>query len=209
LVTCLARIGGRVVGIYANNPMYNAGAPDIIACKKATEFICFCDSFNIPLVCLMDIPGMFPGKEMETGGMPQVVVNWLAAQGLATVPRVTIAIRKQYAMGALVMMGRGPTSIVAAWPTARMSFVDPEIAINFAMGSRISAAQDPEAEKERMREEWTRQSTPWGAAEAYAIHDVIDPRDTRKFIVQSLDILRGNRDKVISEHRMQNWPYGF
>ncbi len=209
LITCLARMGGRVVGIYANNPLFNSGAPDIAACKKATEFICLCDSFNIPLICLMDIPGMFPGKEMERGGMPQVVVNWLAAQNLATVPRVTIAIRKQYAMGALVMMGSGSTGVVAAWPTARLSFVGPEIAINFAMQSKLKASEDPEAERERLTEEWTKQSAPWGAAEAYAIQDVIDPRNTRKFIVQSLEILRGNRDRVISEHRMQNWPYGF
>ena len=210
LVTCLARIGGRVVGIYGNNPMYNAGAPDVSACEKGTQFLCLCDSFNIPLISLMDIPGMFPGRDAERLKLPTKIIVWLQAQNLVTVPRIHIIVRKYFAMGVVCMQGnRKITDITVAWPTARMSFVDPDIGLSLAMESRIAEAQDPEAEKKRVREEWEVGSTPWEAAGLYGIHDIIDPRDTRKFIVQSLDMLRGNRDKVISEHRLQNWPVGF
>lgn len=210
LVTCLARIGGRVVGIYGNNPMFNAGAPDVPASEKAVDFLCLCDSFNIPLISLMDIPGMFPGKEAEKLKLPTKIMVWLQAQNLVTVPRIHLIIRKYYAMGVLCMQGNlKRTDIIAAWPTARLSFVDPEIGLELAMESRIKEAGDPEAEKQRVREEWNAASSPWGAAGVYGLHDIIDPRDTRKFIFQTFEMLRGNRDKVISEHRLQDWPTGF
>lgn len=210
LVTCLARIGGRVVGIYGNNPMFNAGAPDVPASEKGVNFLCLCDSFNIPLISLMDIPGMFPGKEAEKLKLPTKIIVWLQAQNLVTVPRIHIIVRKYYAMGVLCMQGHlKRTDIIAAWPTARLSFVDPDIGLELAMESRIQEAEDPGAEKERVREEWMALSPPWGAAGVYGLHDIIDPRDTRKFIVQSLEMLRGNKEKVISRHRLQDWPTGF
>jgi len=208
LITCLARIGGRVVGIYANNPFFNAGAPDVAACEKATDFICFCDSWNIPLIALMDIPGMLPGKDAERLKLPTKVMVWEQAQGLATVPKIQIVIRKDYAMGAVVMGGRGDV-INAAWPSAKMSFVDPDIGIDLAMAARIEGALDKEAERARIREEWAAESAPWGAAANFGLCDVIDPTDTRRFIVKTLQIIRGNRDKVISEHKMRDWPGGF
>jgi len=210
LVTCLARIGGRVVGIYANNPMFNAGAPDVAACEKGTSFLCLCDSYNIPLISLLDIPGMFPGREAEKLKLPLKIIIWLQAQNLVTVPRIHIIVRKYYAMGVMCMHGNlKRTDIVAAWPTAKMSFVDPDIGLGLAMESRIADAPDPEAEKERVREEWEVASAPWGAAGLYGVHDIIDPRDTRKFIVQALDMLRGSRETVVSKYRLQNWPTGF
>jgi acetyl-CoA carboxylase carboxyltransferase component len=101
------------------------------------------------------------------------------------------------------------TDIIAAWPTARLSFVDPEIGLELAMESLIKEAKDPEAEKQRGREEWMASSSLWGAAGVYGLHDVIDPKDTRKFIFQTLSKLRGNKEKVIGEHRLQDWPTGF
>ena len=210
LVTCLARIGGRVVGIYGNNPMFNAGAPDVPACEKGTNFLCFCDSFNIPIISPMDIPGMFPGRDAEKLKLPLKIMVWVQAQNMVTVPRIHIIVRKYFAMGVVCMQGnRRRTDISVAWPIARMSFVDPEIGLGLAMESRIAEAKDPEAERERVREEWEAGSAPWDGAGLYGIHDIIDPKDTRKFIVQSLEMLRGNRDKVISEHKLQNWPTGF
>lgn len=210
LVTCLARIGGRVVGIYGNNPMYNAGAPDVAACEKGTQFLCLCDSFNIPIISLMDIPGMFPGRDAERLKLPLKIMIWVQAQNLVTVPRIHIIVRKYYAMGVVCMQGnRKRTDIIAAWPTSKMSFVDPDIGLFLAMESRIAEAPDPELERERVREEWTVGSTPWDAAGLYGVHDIIDPRDTRKFIYQSLEMLRGDRDKVIGEHQLRNWPTGF
>lgn len=210
IVTCLARIGGRVVGIYGNNPMFNAGAPDVAACEKGTQFLCLCDSFNIPLISLMDIPGMYPGRDAERLKLPTKIIVWAQAQNLVTVPRINIILRKYFAMGVICMQGsRRRTDITVAWPNAKMSFVDPDIGLGLAMESRIAEASDPEAEKERVFQEWTEASSPWQAAGLYGIHDIIDPRETRKFIVQALDMLRGNRDKVIGEHRLQNWPVGF
>ena len=210
LVTCLARIGGRVVGIYANNPMYGSGAPDVPAAEKGTNFLCFCDSYNIPIISLMDIPGMFPGRDAERQKLPLKIMVWVEAQNMVTVPRVHIIVRKYYAMGVVCMQGnRKSTDIIASWPIAKMSFVDPEIGLGLAMESRITEAQDPEAERKRVQEEWAQKSTPWDAAALYGVHDIIDPRDTRKFIYQSLEALRGNRDKVIGEHKLQNWPTGF
>ncbi len=113
-------------------------------------------------------------------------------------------------MGVMCMQGNlKKTDIVAAWPTAKMSFVDPDIGLGLAMESRIAGAGDPEAEKKRVREEWMKESAPWGAAGLYGAHDIIDPKDTRRFIVQALDMLRGSREKVISQHGLQNWPTGF
>ena len=210
LVTCLARIGGRVVGIYGNNPMFNAGAPDVPACEKGTNFLCFCDSFNIPIISLMDIPGMFPGRDAERLKLPLRIMVWVQAQNLVTVPRIHIIVRKYFAMGVVCMQGnRRQTDISAAWPISRMSFVDPDIGLGLAMESRIAEAADPEAERERVFQEWSVGSTPWDGAGLYGIHDIIDPKDTRKFIFQSLEMLRGNRDKVIGEHKLQNWPTGF
>jgi len=210
LITCLARIGGRVVGIYANNPFYNAGAPEIQAIEKVTDFLCLCDSFNIPLVSLFDIPGMFPGKDAERQKLPTKIVVWLQAQNLVTLPKILIIVRKSYAMGYLCMTGNlKRTDFMVAWPSATISFADPDALLDVAAESRIARAQDPEAEKERVLEEWAIDSAPWGGAGLYGLQDVIDPRDTRKFIAQALDIARGERGKIISEHRLQNWPTGF
>ncbi|MFC1886040.1 acyl-CoA carboxylase subunit beta [Thermodesulfobacteriota bacterium] len=209
LVTCLARIGGRVVGIYGNNPMYNAGAPDVSACEKGTQFLCLCDSFNIPIISLMDIPGMCPGKAAEKQKLPTKIIVWVQAQNLVTVPRIHIIVRKYFAMGVVCMQGyRKRTDITAAWPNSKMSFVDPDIGLGLAMESRIAGAADPDAEKARVQEEWTKDSAPWGAAGLYGVHDIIDPKDTRKFIFQALNMLRGGRDKVIGEHKLHNWPVG-
>jgi acetyl-CoA carboxylase carboxyltransferase component len=123
---------------------------------------------------------------------------------------VHVIVRKYFAMGVVCMQGtRRRTDITVAWPTSKMSFVDPDIGLGLAMESRIAEAADPEAERERVLQEWTEGSAPWDAAGLYGIHDIIDPRDTRKFIAQALEMLRGNREKVIGEHRLQNWPTGF
>ena len=210
LITCLARIGGRVVGIIANNPMFNAGAPDVPACDKVTSFICLCDSFNIPLIFLTDIPGMFPGKESEKLKLPTKIINWLEAETLATVPKSSVTIRKAYGIGWNCMLQPGETGdFVVAWPTASISFVDPEIGINLVYGNKIAQSEDPEAERERLRQQWAVDSTPWAAAEQHYFDDIIDPRDTRNFLIEALNIVRGRRGNTISQHRLQNWPTGF
>ncbi|MBN1382302.1 MAG: hypothetical protein JXA41_11550 [Deltaproteobacteria bacterium] len=210
LITCLARIAGRVVGVIANNPMYNAGAPDVSACEKVTSFICLCDSFNIPLIFLSDIPGLFPGQESERQKLPGKIMVWHEARALASVPKISITIRKGYGMGWNCMLSPGEGGdFVVAWPTASISFVDSEIGIEIVHGAKISQAKDAEAEKERLRKEWAISSAPWAAAERNFLQDVIDPRETRKFLAEALDIIRGERGSIISEHKLQTWPTVF
>ncbi|HPQ43769.1 MAG TPA: carboxyl transferase domain-containing protein [Syntrophales bacterium] len=207
LITCLARIAGKVVGIIANNPMHNAGAPDVPSIDKAISFICLCDSFNIPLIFLADIPGMYPGMESERQKIPTKIVVMIEAQELATVPKIHILVRKAYGIGWRCMCG-GQQDIIAAWPTASISFVDPEIGIEVVHGRRLAEDQNSEAERKRLLEEWSVESSPWGGAGITPL-EIIDPADTRKFIATSLDILRGNRSGGIGEHKLANWPTGF
>jgi acetyl-CoA carboxylase carboxyltransferase component len=207
IITCLARIGGRVVGFIANNPMFNAGAPDVPAIDKATSFTCLCDSFNIPLIFLADIPGMYPGIESERQKIPTKIVVMIEAQELATVPKIHILVRKAYGIGWRCMCG-SQADIVAAWPTASISFVDPEIGVEVVHGRRLAESRDPESERKRLLEEWAVESTPWDGAGITPL-EIIDPAETRKFIAGSLDILRGNRSGGISEHKLANWPTGF
>lgn len=210
LITCLARIGGRVAGFIANNPMVDAGAPGIAACEKATSFICLCDSFNIPLVFLTDVPGMLPGSLAEKQHLPTKIMNWHQAEVLATVPKIGIVIRKAYGMGWCVMLSPNESGdLVVAWPTASISFVDPEIGIELVHGRRIADAADPEAERERLRQEWVVDSAPWEAAERHELDDVIDPRDTRRWLAQALEVLHGKRGGFIGRHKLKNWPIGF
>jgi acetyl-CoA carboxylase carboxyltransferase component len=210
LITCLARLDGRVVGIIANNPMFNAGAPDVPACEKATSFICLCDSFNIPLIFLTDIPGMYPGKDSERQKLPNKIINWLEAETLATVPKISVTLRKAYGIGWNCMLQPCETGdFVVAWPTASISFVDPEIGVKLVYGSKISKAHNPEGERQKLLEEWAVDSTPWKAAEQHYFDDIIDPKDTRKFLIEALKIVRGKRGNTISHHRLQNWPTGF
>ncbi len=207
VITCLARIGGRVVGIVANNPIYNAGAPDPPATEKEVHFICLCDSFNIPLVFLQDVPGMFPGTAAEKQKIPTKIVVLLQAIGLATVPKISVLLRKAYGIG-WRCMGADQSHLQAAWPIASIGFVDPETGVELVYGRKLSQAQDPDAERKRLLEKWAIDSAPWGAA-AISPLEVIDPRDTRRWIADALDMLRGNRGKVIGKHQLANWPTGF
>jgi len=207
MVTCLARLGGRVVGIIANNPFFHAGAPDVAAIEKATSFICLCDSYNIPLIFLGDIPGMYPGTESEKLKLPTKIVVLSEAIELATVPIVHVLLRKAYGIGWACMAAR-KAELIAAWPTASISFVDPTIGVEVVHGRRLTESPDLEAEKERLIEEWSVDSAPWGAAGITPL-EVINPKDTRKWIAEALDILRGNRGSTISEHQLANWPTGF
>jgi len=210
LITCLARIAGRVVGFIANNPFFDAGAPSVQSCEKAASFICLCDSFNIPLIHLADVPGMFPGSVSEKQKLPEKIINWLEAQTLATVPKLSIIMRKSYGIGYNVMLQPYETAdFVVAWPTASVSFVDPEVGVELVYGRRLEQHPDPEAERERLKKEWATDAAPWEAAEMGYFDDIIDPRDTRKWLAETLEVITGYRRNFISEHRLAVWPTGF
>ena len=210
VITSLGRVAGRVVGLVANQPMFQGGAMDTDGIDKVISFLCLCDSFNIPLVFLHDIPGFIVGKAAERKRVAARVMNFMNAIGLLTVPRISIVVRKTYGMAFWNMGGSGCGSdFLVAWPTAEMSFVDPEIAANVVFGGK-----KPEGEKEG--EDWRKlidgmieDASPYAAAGRHFIHDVIDPRETRNYIIRALQISQGGRDKGLSRQRLANWPTKF
>jgi len=210
LITCLARMNGRVVGIIANQTMHNAGASGPDECEKAASFVVLCDSYNIPLIHIADIPGFLVGSPAERRKIPLKIMTWMEALALATVPKLTVIVRKAYGMGISNMGGPNcGADFIAALTTAEISFMSPEAAANVVWAPRIAAADDPEAEKERLIREMQYGSAPWEAAADGWLDDVIDPRDTRRYINDCLEIMHARKNGFISEKRLQNWPTGF
>lgn len=216
VITALARMDGRVVGIVANQPMVNAGAMDTDGVDKVVSFLCLCDSFNIPLIFFHDIPGFLVGKEAERKKLAAKVMNYMNALGLVTVPKISLIIRKSYGMAFWNMCGSGcGADFLVAWPTAEMSFVDPEVAANVVFGGKLEGIGADEAQEE-LRSQWrslvermVEDASPYGAAGHHYIHEVIDPRDTRKFLIRALEICQDSVGEGIGEHRLANWPTKF
>ncbi|MDD5190776.1 MAG: carboxyl transferase domain-containing protein, partial [Dehalococcoidales bacterium] len=210
LITCLARMNGRVVGIIANQTLYNAGAAGFDECDKAADFIILCDTYNIPLIFLADTPGNLVGKPAEQRRIPTKIMTWMEAMAMSTVPKISIIIRKAYGMAISNMCGTncGP-DIFAAMTTAEISFMSPEAAANVTYLRRIESAPDPAEERARLIAQMQRESSPFPAAQAGLLDDVIDPRDVRKYIIAKLDYLRKCKGDFISETKLQNWPTGF
>jgi len=204
LVTCLARINGQVVGINASNPIINAGATDTNALEKSTSFLCLCDSYNIPIIFLADTPGHLTGKEAELKRVGSRVVNHIQALFQVTVPKITINIRKNYgqAMGNMCSGGTGHDFIVA-WPTAELGFMDPAIAADVVYGALS------EEEREKKVQEMIANTSPYPAAGSYWLHDIINPYDTRKYLINVLDIVRDSESQGMSRHLLANWPKKF
>ncbi|RKQ35766.1 acyl-CoA carboxylase subunit beta [Oceanobacillus halophilus] len=208
LLTCFGRINGRVVGIMANQPMRNAGAAGPNECDKATEFICLCDSWNIPMIFLHDIPGFHIASAAEKKKMPTKIMVWNQAIAKATVPKISIVLRKSIGAAYGNMGGPSLGDFVFAWPTAEINFTGPEVGINVVYGNKLKNSSDPEAERSELLQRWEFDSGPYKAAEKHLIDDVIDPRDTRKILVQSLDFAC-NDNGSISHRLLANWPTGF
>jgi len=207
LITCLARINGRVVGILASQPLYNAGAAGPAECDKATEFICLCDSYNIPLIFFHDTSGFLIGSYAEQRKMPTKVMVWNQALAWSTVPKISIIVRKS--IGAAYSNMCGPemgADFVVAWPTAEISFTGPDVGVNVVYKRQIEESKDQAEERKKLLEQWGFESAPWRAASKHLIDDVIDPRDTRKFLSQTLEY--SCRNGVKSERLLSNWPTG-
>ncbi|WP_436791230.1 acyl-CoA carboxylase subunit beta [Yinghuangia sp. YIM S10712] len=192
IVCALARLDGKVVGIVANQPQALAGVLDIGASEKAARFVQMCDSFNIPLVTLLDVPGFLPGVEQEHGGIIRHGAKLLYAYCNATVPRVSLVLRKAYGGAYIVMDSRSiGADLTYAWPTNEIAVMGAEGAANIIFRRRIAAADDPEAMRARMVKEYQAELMhPYYAAERGLVDDVIDPAETREVVIAALAMLR-------------------
>jgi acetyl-CoA carboxylase carboxyltransferase component len=206
VATVLARLDGRSVGFIANNPMFKGGALDADACQKITSFMVLCDSFNVPLVFLVDVPGFLIGVEGEMRGMPGKVINWMNAMSQVTVPKITVIMRKSYGQAYINMAGGRGADEVALWPTADLGFMDPAVSVNVLHGVRQQ--DDPERFKQLI-EEVQRDTSAWGLAELYEAQTVIDPRDTRAYLIRTLDVHRLRLKNGVGEHHLRNWPTSY
>ncbi|MEW2317426.1 acyl-CoA carboxylase subunit beta [Streptomyces bauhiniae] len=191
LVCALARIDGQAVGIVANQPAASAGVLDIRASEKGARFVQFCDSFNIPLVTLVDVPGFLPGVDQEHDGIIRRGAKLLYAYCNTTVPRVSVVLRKAYGGAYIVMDSRSIGADVAlAWPTNEIAVMGAESAANVVFRREIAAAADPEATRRRKIDEYRSELVhPYYAAERGLIDDVIDPRETRLVLSRTLAML--------------------
>jgi len=206
VATVLARLDGKSAGFIANNPLYKGGALDADACQKATSFMVLCDSFNIPMVFLVDVPGFLIGVEGEIRGMPGKVINWMNALSLVTVPRVTVILRKSYGQAFINMGGGRNTDELACWPSADLGFMDTRASVNVLFG--VKEQDDPERFKQLVAEV-ERDTTPWELARLYEAQHVIDPRDTRAFLIRMLQVHRKRLKNGVGEHRLSNWPTSY
>ncbi|HYK39382.1 MAG TPA: acyl-CoA carboxylase subunit beta [Candidatus Eremiobacteraceae bacterium] len=198
LVVGFARLGGRPVGIVANQPAFLAGVLDINASVKGARFVRFCDAFNIPLVTFEDVPGFLPGTQQEFGGIIRHGAKLLFAFAEATVPKVTVITRKAYGGAYCVMSSKHiRTDANFAWPTAEIAVMGPEGAVNIVYKRELDKVAESEREKlrqEKIAEFRERFANPFIAAERGYIDAIIEPADTRARIITSLKALENKKD---------------
>ncbi|PIE04838.1 MAG: methylmalonyl-CoA carboxyltransferase [Spirochaetales bacterium] len=191
MITAFTRINGRTVGIVANQPMVLAGCLDINASDKSARFIRMCDTFNIPVLTLVDTPGFLPGTGQEFGGIIRHGAKLLYAYSEATVPLVTLITRKAYG-GAYIAMGSRHlgADVVLAWPSAEVAVMGPKGAANIVFRKEIKNAEDPETAQARLIADYEKEfATPYKAAERGYVDDIIEPAVTRSRLADALDML--------------------
>jgi acetyl-CoA carboxylase carboxyltransferase component len=191
IVVGLARLNGAPVGVVANQPMVLGGALDNDAADKAARFIMLCDAFGLPLVFFQDVPGFMVGSKVERAGIIRHGAKMLYAVSEATVPKLTVVMRKAYGAGYFVMCGRGyEPDLIVAWPTAEISVMGPEGGTNIIFRKEIAAAANPDEERARRVADFRTLIDPYVAAGAALIDDVIDPRETRPTLIRALAMAR-------------------
>ncbi len=206
IVTSLIRLGGRPVGVVASQPMFLAGAIDGPASDKSSHFIQICDAFDIPVVILCDTPGLMVGPEVEKTGLVRRSARILTALANATVPIMTVVLRKAYGLGYYIM-GSPPLdpALLVAWPTAEFGGMGLEGAVNILHGAELDAAPDPQARtalQAKLAEKLKAHNTALEVASRYLVDDVIDPAETRNILLKTLETLpqpapRTSRKRII------------
>jgi len=195
IITGLARFNGNTVGIVGNQPCVKAGCLDYNSSDKAARFIRFCDCFNIPLVNLVDVPGYFPGVKQEYAGIIRHGAKMLYAYAEATVPKITLALRKEYggAVMAMCCAGMG-VDLMLAWPIAQLVVIDTTAAINIIYRKEIQNADDPESFRKQKIEEYDyKYSNPFHAASNMLVDRIIEPSETRTQIIKGLEMLKNKK----------------
>ena len=196
MITAFARINGQSIGIVANQPKFNAGVIDINSSVKGARFVRFCDAFNIPILTLVDVPGFLPGVDQEHEGIIRHGSKLLYAYCEATVPKITIIIRKAYG-GAYDVLGSKHIRADAnfAWPSAEIAVMGPEGAINIIFRDELAKSKDPAAKRKELVKSYREKfANPYVAAERGYLDDVIDPSDTRDVLINYLDSLKTKRE---------------
>ena len=194
IITCLARMGGRPVGIVANQPKQLGGILDNDSADKAARFVNLCNAYGIPLVFLMDVPGFMVGTKVEQGGIIRHGAKMLYAVANATVPKVTVVLRKAYGAGYYVMNGRAyEPDLIVAWPSAEISVMGAEGAVEIVFRRQVEEAEDPAAKKAELIGDYRKIIDVYRAASNAMIDDVIDPRETRPTVIRALEMAETKR----------------
>lgn len=198
IIVGFARMGGRTVGIVGNQPLYLAGSLDIDSSRKAARFVRFCDAFNIPILTFVDVPGYLPGRSQEYGGIITHGAKLVYAYSEATVPKVTVIVRKAHG-GAYDAMGSKHlrADVNFAWPTGEIAVMGPDAAVGLLYRRQLEKSERPEEERARLLAEYKAKfANPYVAASKGFIDDVIDPRDTRPKVIRALEMLRNKSDSM-------------
>lgn len=187
VITALARLNGKVVGVIANNPLVYGGAMDTKAARKQTHFIELCDTFHIPLVFLVDVPGFMVGKDAEMAGTLREGMRSVYVSLQASVPMVTVIIRKCYGMAGMATTDKNGIGLKLAWPSAEWGSLPIEGGVAAAFRREIAEAADPKLKELELETELRALASPMRTAEAFGVEDVIDPRDTRGYLCRFID----------------------
>ena len=203
----LARLAGRSIGVVSQEPASMAGVMDINSADKISRFVRMCDAFNLPIVTFVDSPGFLPGVYQEHGGVIRHGAKVLFAYAEATVPKVSVVTRKAYGGAYVVMSSKYlGTDITYAWPSAEIAVMGAEGAANILYGRQIKAAEDPQAERERLTQQYQEDYlNPYVAAKAGYIDEVIEPAETRQKLVEALQALE-NKVEINPARKHGNMP---
>lgn len=197
LITCLARMDGYVVGFIANNPMVNGGAMDVKAARKQTHFMELCDTFHIPLIFLVDVPGFLVGKEAEAAATLREGMRSVYVGLQATVPIFTVVIRKCYGMAGMGTTDKNGLDFKVAWPSAEWGSLPIEGGVAAAFKREIESAQDPKAREAEIEAQLRAAASPFRTAEAFGVEEIIDPRETRALLCRFIEAAQGKMQTLL------------
>jgi acetyl-CoA carboxylase carboxyltransferase component len=203
-VVGLARLDGQAVGVIANNPQVGGGALSAEACRKIIDLTVLCDSFNIPIIRLVDTPGFVVGTDAERRGAPGHIMNFMNATCLTSVPSVTVLCRKAYGRAYVAMGGGSHNDAMIAWPNAEVSFMDPVFATSIV--HNLSAGQDG---FEEALAHIQKDLEIWDMARIFSAQDVVKPQETRAWIIRMLEVQRRRRSGGLGQHLMRTWPTSY